>query len=427
MYKLSGKSGLQNDNPAFSWWRFYGHHEVNETALSIAVKSPYTLVLAGFSESATYQQYGLDYFFVNNFGAWLIGYGYHYGSFVEPSITRGFSVTMTSDEGLAVVGSTNSHSDNLNVLCIRARSSGWDIWDEFYGGSSDDEGYDIIECQSGGFAILGYTKSMGAGESDAWLIRIDDNGVPLWNKTYGGGADDVGTAIIECESGGFCLAGYTASYGAGSEDIWIIRTDESGNVVWYKTFGNSGSDFCYDIISTQAGGFCLVGSTQDPDTSIQQAITINTDADGDLLWDFVFSTGFADCANGIIECLDGGYATTGYTTQILSSGVSENLVIFRFDMSGMVQWIRTFGWEGQEIGYSLTQIDSGDFVACGSTSSNGTLDYLLVGFPDTEPPPNPPSFPNIFVITGIISAICIVVIFSVIYFKAIRSSSKFIS
>jgi len=103
-------------------------------------------------------------------------------------------------------------------------------WNRTYGGTNDDYVYALVQTTDGGYALAGYTDSFGAGGSNFWLVRTDTNGNMQWNTTYGGTNNDQAYALVQTTDGGYALAGYTYSFGAGSYDFWLVKTDASGNV-----------------------------------------------------------------------------------------------------------------------------------------------------------------------------------------------------
>jgi hypothetical protein len=109
--------------------------------------------------------------------------------------------------------------------------------------------------------MAGGTKSLGAGNMDFWLMKTDANGDSLWSRTFGGVNYDLCRYVRQVSDGGYILAGPTASFGAGSTDFWLVRTDVNGDSLWSRTFGGSGSDECVSVQPTADGGYIMAGST----------------------------------------------------------------------------------------------------------------------------------------------------------------------
>jgi hypothetical protein len=125
----------------------------------------------------------------------------------------------------------------LVVMLVAMLSAGqaWavssvDGWSRTYGGTNDDKAYALVQTGDGGFAIAGSTDSFGAGGYDFWLVKTDASGNMQWNKTYGGTGDDEAYALVQTGDGGYALAGYTESFGAGHYDFWLVKTDAGGLV-----------------------------------------------------------------------------------------------------------------------------------------------------------------------------------------------------
>ena len=143
---------------------------------------------------------------------------------------------------------------------IKTDSNGNMVWSKTFGGSDDDWAWAVQQTSDGGYIIAGYTESYGSGGSDVWLIKTDSNGNMVWSKTFGGSDIDYAESVQQTSDGGYIIAGVTAwSYGSG--DVWLIKTDSNGNIEWSKTFGGSDYDEAYSVQQTSDGGYIIAGDT----------------------------------------------------------------------------------------------------------------------------------------------------------------------
>ena len=149
------------------------------------------------------------------------------------------SAIILNDGNYLIVGFTDSKgSGKKDGWAVKINTSGELIWDEVYGGAQDDEIMDVVEMPNGDIAFTGYTQSIGAGKSDFWLILADENGKEKWSKAYGGKQDDIASKITLGIDGKLMLSGNTKSVGAGNMDFWMIKIDqdsqgkEHGALLW---------------------------------------------------------------------------------------------------------------------------------------------------------------------------------------------------
>jgi hypothetical protein len=173
----------------------------------------------------------------------------------------GYSVQQTSDGGYILTGSTNPTNTNEEVYLIKTDSSGNTAWTKTFGGANEDKGWSVRQTTDGGYIIAGWTNSLGAGNYDVYLIKTDSSGNAAWTKTFGGANDDASRSVWQTTDGGYIIAGSTNSFGAGLNDIYLIKTDSSGDKQWNKTYGGSQSDHGYCVQQTSDSGYIVAGDT----------------------------------------------------------------------------------------------------------------------------------------------------------------------
>ncbi|UCE37745.1 MAG: Ig-like domain-containing protein [Thermoplasmata archaeon] len=290
------------------------------------------------------------------------------------SSDEGVSVLQTSDGGYIIAGYTESYgAGGYDAWLIKTDSSGSETWNKTFGGSNHDFGASIEQTADGGYIIAGNTQSYGVGLRDAWLIKIDSSGTESWNKTFGGNIHDFGNFVQQTSDGGYIIAGYTESYGAGGYNTWLIKTDSSGNETWNKTFGGSSDDWGNSVWQTSDGGYIIAGITYSYGAGIADAWLIKTDSSGTESWNKTFGGSDIDSGYSVHQISDGGYIIGG-NTQSYGAGKYDAWLI-KTDSSGNEQWNKTFGGSSQDYCESVLQTSDGGFIITGSTISYGTGGY----------------------------------------------------
>lgn len=134
-------------------------------------------------------------------------------------------------------------------------------WIKAYGGTNSEVARSVIQTSDGGYLLAGETASFGAGGKDFWLVKTDASGNMEWNNTYGGASNDMAFSVVEAGDG-YTLTGRTNSFGVGIADFWLVKVDSSGNHEWNKTYGGGDADAARCVINTGDGGYVLAGFTQ---------------------------------------------------------------------------------------------------------------------------------------------------------------------
>lgn len=279
----------------------------------------------------------------------------------------GRSVVQTSDGGFIVTGYTWGFGNGgIDVYLIRADSNGNTLWTKTYGGTSDDVGYSVEQTADGGFIVSGFTESFGNGNRDVYLIRTDANGNMLWTKTFGGTLDEEGYSVRQTNGGGFIVTGYTDSFGGSFYQVYLVNTDANGNILWTSTYGDGNG---YSVQQTSDGGFIATGYTGNV------VYLIRTDATGNQLWTKTFGgpTWVNAEGNMVKQTSDGGFIIVGYRDTVTVPNYIDHVDVYliRTDANGNALWAKTFGGLGNEFGYSVEEVNDGGFVVAGRTWSFG--------------------------------------------------------
>ena len=243
-----------------------------------------------------------------------------------------------------------------------------------FGGTEFDESNSVSKTADGGYIIIGSTESYGSGSFDVWLIKTDINGNEEWNKTFGGSETEFGKSGIQTNDGGYVITGITTSFGAGESDVYLIKTDSNGNEEWNKTFGGSDSDTGYDVLQTDDGGFIIIGSTSSFGIGKSNVWLIKTDPNGIEEWNKTF--GGSEFNDGYsIKQVSDGFIIAGGTNSF--GLVNSDAWLIKTDLNGNEEWNKTFGGESSENFVSVNVTRDNGYI-CTGTCDSGVSDIWLV-------------------------------------------------
>jgi hypothetical protein len=294
------------------------------------------------------------------------------------SFDGAYSVQQTSDGGYMVAGLTISFGvDSSDFFLIKTYANGNVQWAKTYGGTSWDLAYSVQQTSDGGYIVAGWTYSFGAGGWDIFLIKTYANGNIQWAKTYGGAGWDLAYSVQQTSDGGYIVAGLTFSFGAGDWDIFLIKTDANGNVQWAKTYGGTYSDWAYSVQQTSDGGYIVAGGTSSFGAGWADIFLVKTDANGNVQWAKTYGGTYWDEAYSVQQTSDGGYIVAGGTASF-GAGLSD-IILIKTDASGNVQWAKTYGGTNLDSAFSVQQTSDGGYIVAGWTYSFGAgLDDIFL-------------------------------------------------
>lgn len=227
--------------------------------------------------------------------------------------------------------------------------TGFERW---YGDTADDGAFDVIETSDNGFALTGYYRSAPGALDDVWLIKTDAAGDVMWTQTYGGADYDDGKSVRQTADGGYIIGGWTQSSGAGERDILLIKTDATGNVEWEKTYGGTDNDEAEAVRQTTDGGYIVAA------TSAMDILLLKTDANGTIVWQKIFRKSVVfDMAGSVLQASDGGYVVVGGGSHVW---------LFKTDADGNMLWEQVFqAPAGVGTGRSVGATSDGGYIVAG--------------------------------------------------------------
>ena len=367
-----------------SWNRIYrlllsGY--VGTVGYSVLQTSDGGYAIAGYTDS--FGAGGIDIFLVKTDSAGTMQWNKTYGGTGDES---GRSFVRTSDGGYAIAGYTSSFGAGASdVYLVKTDSAGTMQWNKTYGGTGTDLGYSVVQTSDGGYAIAGRTNSFGAGGIDVYLVKTDSAGSMQWNKTYGGTGNDVGNSIVQTYDSIYAIAGYTNSFGAGGNDVYLVMTDSHGSMQWNKTYGGTGNDVGNSIVQTSDYWYfgtdfwyVIVGDTSSFGAGEEDVYLIKTSTSGNMVWNKTYGGTGDESGNSVVRTSDGGYAVAGYTYSF-GAGFSD-VYLVKTDSAGSMQWSKTYGGTDGERGHSIIKTSDGGYVIAGDIhySYIGGFDIFLV-------------------------------------------------
>ena len=284
---------------------------------------------------------------------------------------------ITADSGYAAVGyNVNIGAGSQDVCLIKTDKSGVLEWARNYGGVNQETASSVALTQDGGYILCGYTNSYGAGFDDIYVIRTDSVGGVVWAKVFGSPGSERGHEVIATNDGGFVVVGGTYGFGAGSMDAYLLKLDLNGNVEILKAYGGAGYDEAFSVIQTNDGGFGLTGSMSSFGAGGEDIYFIRTDSKGDVIWSRTYGGDLWDRASSIEQTSDGGYIIAGFTESFaMMKHYVLQCYLLKVDSIGVPQWSKAFGkMNSENIAHDVIQSADGGYCVAGY-SGHFTGDY----------------------------------------------------
>lgn len=281
------------------------------------------------------------------------------------------TVLQTVDSGYVLSGYTNSFGTTTDAFLLKTDKWGIPLWSKLYGGSGNDIAMACINTSDGGFLLGGYTNSFGAGFDDAYLIKTDVSGALEWTHSYGGNSTDKANALIQASDGGYIMAGGTYSFGGASNNVYVVKTDDLGNHIWSRAFGEAGFDEAYSVCNATDSGYMVLGTTTSFGAGGEDIYLLKVSPNGDALWSKTFGGISWDRGQSIQATSDGGYIIIALTESFDLQGKLHydlKCYILKINSVGGFEWSQSFGvLQSENIPNKVIQTYDGGYCVIGYT------------------------------------------------------------
>ncbi|MFC2167707.1 hypothetical protein ACFLRW_01895 [Acidobacteriota bacterium] len=299
-----------------------------------------------------------------------------------PFLENAYSIDNTNDGGFVVAGWTPA--SGLSIWILKFSSNGDKEWEKTHRVSDSDITYFIKQTNDGGYILTGsFTNQYTEGnatlyEYDIWILKLYSNGDAEWCNTYKGSNYDYAYSIQQTVDGGFIVAGKTESFGVGSTDIWILKLNYLGDIEWQKTYGESQSDGAYSIKQTFDGGYIVAGFTSSSGAGRSDFWILKLTSDGTIEWQKLYGGDKPDQASLIQQTNDGGYIIAG-KTESFGAGLTD-IWILKLNLGGDIEWQKAYGGSQAEEATSIEQTSDGGYIVAGFSKSYGAgmEDFLIL-------------------------------------------------
>ena len=288
-------------------------------------------------------------------------------------------IVRNSDGSYVIAGTTSSFGQGgSEFYLLKTDSNANVLWVRSYGGIGNDISGSVEQTNDNGYIVSGYTQSFGAGLADLYLIKTDQNGDILWTRVVGGTNLESSTYAVNTPDGNYIAAGITTGFGAGGTDVYVIKVDNYGDTLWTRSFGGASEDVCRMVRTTTDNGVIVLGGSASFGDGSVYLIRLNLN--GDTLWTKHYGADCGESPWSISETKDRGFIIAGGTCSF--GATISDAYMLRIDSAGGIMWSRTYRWATnfENVFYDVKQTADGGFIAVGKTGdlTSSSFDIYVV-------------------------------------------------
>lgn len=283
-------------------------------------------------------------------------------------------------DGFVIAGSIDKNTTNqTDIYLLKVDLSGNKVWSRSYGGGARDHAYDLKQTNDGGFVVLGSGWDQEEIEDKIWLLKIDSEGDTLWTKHFGG-YDDTGLGsetaycVQQTTDNGYIITGVYQPPGVGpGYELYLIKTDEYGELKWEKTYGDTYHNYGHSVQQTIDGGYIIAGHTYRDNSGDDCDIwLVKVDSEGGFTWSETYSFPNRDYGYVVLESQNyNGYYVIGSTQK---HAVLPTAYILKTNTEGLLEWWQYYGGPGTEYAYTASFDHDGDILVSGYSYEEGIID-----------------------------------------------------
>lgn len=301
---------------------------------------------------------------------------------IQQTTDGGYIVGAFSTSSDGDVGGNNGMRD---FWIVKLNASGNLVWETSLGGSSDDILESIMQTEDGGYVAAGFSSSGDGnvtennGSADAWIVRLDSSGSLVWETNLGGSGGDIAVSIDQTMDLGFIMTGYTST-AENKRDLWVVKLDASGIISWEKELGGSENDEAVSVQQTADNGYIIGGYSRSSDGNVGEnkgssdAWIVKLNVSGELVWEKTLGGSGSDGINEIKEVAEGGFiavcGTSSSDGDVSSNNGAFDFWVLRLDPSANIIWQKNLGGSGDDYGFSIEQTTDNGYIVAGSWYTN---------------------------------------------------------
>ncbi len=262
----------------------------------------------------------------------------------------------------------------LTVISLSFSLFAQETWVKTYGGTGNDRGYSLQQTSDGGFIMIGFTSSFDAESDDVFLVKTDSNGNTEWTKVFGGSGSNIGCEVIQVADGGFVLSYYTDNSTEQEVDGYAVKTNSMGEILWTKSLGKILNYKNHGIMETTTGDF-LFALSSFPNNSNR---IVKTDSSGAFIWEKQYGNELYSIANDFLETNDGNILLTGGQQLINLSG-DTNVFLIIIDINGDTLMYNSFGDSLRaETGIAIDKTGDSGYIITGYRNSDFGVSEIII-------------------------------------------------